>query len=338
MECSGVIYVLVNGVNGKMYVGQTYSLKQRLIAHKCDSRHKKTPLYSAIRKYGAQSFGCQVLEFIKTESEEILYNMLNEREQYWIALFDSTSNRRGYNQTSGGRSGGRPTIDTIKKMVQNRRKIPPWNKGQITCRTLVRRLELAVERRELNLQPNQHTPSSKDLLRQANLGIKRPSEIIEKIRSASLGNQHAAKIWQIISPYGEQCTVHNLKKFCEENGLSYKTFSQYASKGKSLHGWIAVPDRICPDGVKEKFRHAVLGKTRSETINAKISNSIRGNKYAAKQWIIERPGCPSQIVTSLRAYCKDAGLCYSALHKYATTGIIPTRGKCAGWKIQSVQL
>ena len=120
--------------------------------------------------------------------------------------------------------------------------------------------------------------------------------------------------------------------------MSYKTFSQYASKGKSLHGWIAVPDRICPDGVKEKFRHAVLGKTRSETINAKISNSIRGNKYAAKQWIIERPGCPSQIVTSLRAYCKDAGLCYSALHKYATTGIIPTRGKCAGWKIQSVQL
>jgi group I intron endonuclease len=56
----GTIYVIKNLINGKEYVGKTFStVEKRFKQHLIDSRKKRCenrPLYSAIRKYGEDNF------------------------------------------------------------------------------------------------------------------------------------------------------------------------------------------------------------------------------------------------------------------------------------------
>ena len=49
----------------------------------------------AIRKYGEDKFYVELLE-------ECLVEELNEREKYWIAFFNATNNKFGYNMSIGG--------------------------------------------------------------------------------------------------------------------------------------------------------------------------------------------------------------------------------------------
>lgn len=91
------IYVIVNSVNDKVYVGQSVNIQSRWYAHVDSSKHNRqdsyTLIHAAMRKYGIQNFHYEILE-------ECKYEMLNEREVYWIKEKDSYNN--GYNMTLGG--------------------------------------------------------------------------------------------------------------------------------------------------------------------------------------------------------------------------------------------
>ena len=92
------IYKITNKINNKVYIGKTLqTIADRWKIHCYDylkRDEEKRPLYSAIKKYGIQSF-------IIEEIEEITdINLINEREQYWIEYYDSFKN--GYNATKGG--------------------------------------------------------------------------------------------------------------------------------------------------------------------------------------------------------------------------------------------
>lgn len=91
----GRIYIIKNTVNDKVYVGQTkVSLKLR--NHLSAVRNGKDYIIGkAIRKYGEDKFYIELLEECTVEE-------LNEREKYWIAFFNSTDNRSGYNISTGG--------------------------------------------------------------------------------------------------------------------------------------------------------------------------------------------------------------------------------------------
>lgn len=90
------VYVLQNLVNGKVYVGQTKSPSKRKATHFYNARKGiARPLYAAIRKHGVENFAFEVLE-------ECIDDVVNEREQYWVAHFDSFNPEKGYNLTSGG--------------------------------------------------------------------------------------------------------------------------------------------------------------------------------------------------------------------------------------------
>lgn len=93
----GRIYIIKNTVNDKVYVGQTkVSLKLRFQNHLSAARNGKDYIIGkAIRKYGENKFYIELLE-------ECTIEELNEREKYWIAFFNSTDNRSGYNISTGG--------------------------------------------------------------------------------------------------------------------------------------------------------------------------------------------------------------------------------------------
>lgn len=99
---NGFIYKVTNKVNGKVYIGQTIqSIKDRWYRHCGKSGLSKAEMNThfkrAILKYGKESFNIEILE-------EVDSSKLDEREKYYIKLYDSYNS--GYNSTMGGQNGG----------------------------------------------------------------------------------------------------------------------------------------------------------------------------------------------------------------------------------------
>lgn len=89
----GIIYVHINKINGKAYVGQTIqTLQDRWGQGSLYSTC--THFYNAIQKYGWDNFEHKVLECGLNEDE------LNDKEKYWIEKYNSIQN--GYNLREGG--------------------------------------------------------------------------------------------------------------------------------------------------------------------------------------------------------------------------------------------
>lgn len=85
--------------NGKNYIGQTInSLKERAKSLIDGRGYKKCSVFwKAIQKYGWKNFKVEILEEVKVEE-------LNNKEKYYISLFNSLV-PNGYNLTTGGESG-----------------------------------------------------------------------------------------------------------------------------------------------------------------------------------------------------------------------------------------
>lgn len=94
------IYKITNILNGKVYIGQSVCIESRWASHRSrpfqvTSPTYNYPIYRAIRKYGLQNFSFEVLE-------ECLEEELDNKEIYYISLYDSLNPKKGYNLTQGG--------------------------------------------------------------------------------------------------------------------------------------------------------------------------------------------------------------------------------------------
>jgi len=100
---SGIIYLVRNVVNHRVYVGQTTrTLSARSFEHNYDMQHaSSTRFHRALRKYGPDSFDWQIIDEAETEQE------LNEKEKYWIQFYKSFDPAHGYNLTLGGEGGAK---------------------------------------------------------------------------------------------------------------------------------------------------------------------------------------------------------------------------------------
>lgn len=100
MKKSG-IYIIKNTKNNLVYIGKSVDIKARWYAHKSFGNPSsklpsyRTKIYPAMRAIGIEHFYLEVLEYCD-------FDVLNERECYWIKKYNSYNN--GYNMTPGGES------------------------------------------------------------------------------------------------------------------------------------------------------------------------------------------------------------------------------------------
>lgn len=92
-----IIYMHVNKINGKKYIGQTC---QENINHRWKNGLGYKPctyFYHAIEKYGWDNFDHIILETNIGSALEA-----NEAEKYYIQLYETTDPKKGYNILYGG--------------------------------------------------------------------------------------------------------------------------------------------------------------------------------------------------------------------------------------------
>jgi predicted RNA-binding Zn-ribbon protein involved in translation (DUF1610 family) len=127
------IYKITNKINNKCYVGQSDNIKRRWKDHKKDAFWQngdcyEYPLYRAIRKYGVENFYFEVLE-------ECPFDKLNEREIYYIALYQSNNREFGYNQNEGGQLNSHSCKLTVGEVDQIIRRLKTtFDTAEVICK------------------------------------------------------------------------------------------------------------------------------------------------------------------------------------------------------------
>ena len=191
MNKYGFIYITINTINEKMYIGQCKYRRQ------WESYLGSGAILSkAIKKYGSENFRRIVIEECDSKEE------LNEAEKKWIWFLDAVKSEKFYNIAIGGQTAfnGEKLSDEhikniskalkgVKKSEEHKRKISEA------------RIKKGVAKGSNN--PRFGKPVSEETrerIRQANIGqipvnkgIKTPQEIINKRRNArtyATGSSH----------------------------------------------------------------------------------------------------------------------------------------------------
>ena len=121
LENKPLIYKLLFP-NGKVYIGQSKNIINRIKSYiglyKKDNRF----VIRAIKKHSIENVLFSVLELCTQDQ-------LNEREIYYISLFDSSNKDLGYNLTEGGKFNFRitPEITEHKIMSSSKKKVACYN-------------------------------------------------------------------------------------------------------------------------------------------------------------------------------------------------------------------
>lgn len=113
------IYCIENIVNGKKYVGQSVNIKQRFRAHKSllrNGKHNNTHLQNAWNSDGESNFNFYIIE-------ECNKYELDDKEKYYISLYNLTNDNFGYNFESGGSESKNISEVTKKKISLARQNL-----------------------------------------------------------------------------------------------------------------------------------------------------------------------------------------------------------------------
>lgn len=104
----GYIYKITNLINEKVYIGQTRRhYTERWAQHNYDKNREpycNWPLYRMLNSVPSEKVKWEVVE-------EVDNNLLDERERYWIAFYNSK--KQGYNCTDGGSNGAKYDYNEI---------------------------------------------------------------------------------------------------------------------------------------------------------------------------------------------------------------------------------
>lgn len=96
MSCG--IYCITNTVNNKKYIGQSRNIEKRWQSHTGDlkkDKHSNRYLQNSWSTYGAVAFTFAIIELCTKEE-------LTERENHWMAVYNTLDRIHGYNLREAG--------------------------------------------------------------------------------------------------------------------------------------------------------------------------------------------------------------------------------------------
>lgn len=120
IEASYCVYMHINKINKKKYVGQTCQKPEYRWNN--GKGYVQCPLfYKAIQKYGWENFEHKILKTHLTADEA------NQWEKYYISFYDTTNPALGYNLQAGGENHS-VSLETKQKCSENAQRI--WKSSE----------------------------------------------------------------------------------------------------------------------------------------------------------------------------------------------------------------
>ena len=257
-EVYGIIYIIKNKVNNKIYVGQTSSKKgfkgrypcggegiERVF--KCHKRNRDNNrtynehLLRSIEKYGFDAFEVDEEFDVAYSKEE-----LDKLEDMYIKVYDCMNSDNGYNNKEGG-SHGKYSKESKEKMSENKKgeNNPMYGK----CLTEEHKRKLRESRKGVKL-----TKEHIEQLIKSKKGKPLSQEHRDKISKANTGENNGF--------YGKHHTEETRQKMSE------------AKKGEN-NPWYG---KSISQEQKKKISEANKGKPKSQETKMKISEAKKGKK------------------------------------------------------------
>lgn len=174
------IYMIKNLINGRIYIGQSKHISERVKTHKKDLRngyHHNEHLQNAYNKYGLDNFSFELVESCSIED-------LDERERFWIEYYDSFES--GYNLTSGGESNKIISGESRKKNSEAVKAL--WQDPEIKEKWMASRNYKTGEE-----NPNfgrKHTKEACAKMSASRVGKKASEETKQKMSAAHSGENN----------------------------------------------------------------------------------------------------------------------------------------------------
>lgn len=81
--------MILNRINGKMYIGKSTNCYGRWLTHRSDYKEKTNPLYDDMHNYGIENFSFKIIK-------KIPINLLKSEQQKYIQKYN-TAAPNGYN-------------------------------------------------------------------------------------------------------------------------------------------------------------------------------------------------------------------------------------------------
>lgn len=204
------IYCIENLANNKRYFGQSVDIVNRLSKHRTtlrDNRHSNEHLQSAYNKYGHDNFKFYIVE-------ECDASMLDERERYYIALYQTNDREYGYNIEPGGNKN-KTLPDETKE------KIRMANLGKKPSDETKRKMSASLKGRKLSAE-------QKKLLRDLHTGLCHTPETKAKISQVQKIPVYCAELNQVFES-GKDASME-----CAAYGV-YKNGISLCVQGKQKH-------------------------------------------------------------------------------------------------------
>jgi len=161
-EDSG-IYRITNLSNNKVYIGSSLNITRRIKDHLYKlglGKHHSVLLQRAWDKYGWEYFDIDILESCDK-------NLLQDREQYYLDLYESYSPRKGYNISKDTLCFGRG----LKHSIEWKQKMSERQMGHVGYNF-------------------SHTEEAKEKIRLAQVGKKYTQEQRGAISKRMMGNKN----------------------------------------------------------------------------------------------------------------------------------------------------
>lgn len=183
------VYVHVNKINGKLYIGQTCKTLKSRFGRNGKNYKNSNYFYNSIKKHGWNNFK-HILLFDNLSGEEA-----NILEKELIHKYNTTNKTCGYNLDTGGKNGRTHSKETIEKLRKGKLgKNNPNYMKKLSTETCRRMSESRTGDKHY-LYGKHHTVETKQKISESKQGVKIISDyVFTEQHKFNLSESHKNKI------------------------------------------------------------------------------------------------------------------------------------------------
>ena len=268
------IYKITNLVNNKLYIGQSKDLYERLRKHKeslKNNYHFNKHLQRSYNKYGKDNFDFEIIEVCS-------YELLNDKETFYIDKYNTMNSNYGYNKESGGK------VKTVS--AETKRKQSLMRTGTKASEETKRKMSLSRMGENNGFYNNKHSKETKIKIGASRKGVPLSPERKEKAIKylLSLGKQfkegenhtNSKRVYKLDSEnFNIMCVYESIRiaEKVEFNKINGVVRNHLKSKTMERNNyWISVEDYLINQDFLDTYFKGSNNYNRKEVFQLDLNN------------------------------------------------------------------